>query len=113
MKTVSVDAVRQRKLELEGKIGVVVRASQAILDRAETEGRDLTAEEESQFNGHTEAMRPLKAALGRQDFILTEVSAQLDAIAMLAASTSAMARAARMARKILCGCGAWRSSCRR
>jgi HK97 family phage major capsid protein len=78
MRPVSIDSTRQRKVEIETKIAAAVRTAQSIIDRAETEGRDLTEAEESQFNRQVEAMAPLKAALAREQFILTEVSAQLD-----------------------------------
>lgn len=78
MKTVSIDAVRQRKVEIEGKIAIVIAAAQAINDRAANEKRDLTEAEASDFCKQTEAMKPLKAALAREDFILGEVAAALE-----------------------------------
>jgi len=78
MKPVSIDAVRQRKVEIEAQIAVVVAAAQTLNDKAATEKRDLTEAEASQFNQHVEAMKPLKAALGREDFILSEVASALE-----------------------------------
>ena len=78
MKPVSIDAIRQRKIELEGEISVVVAAAQSISDRAANEKRDLTETEASEFNKQVEAMKPLKAALAREDFILNEVASQLE-----------------------------------
>jgi HK97 family phage major capsid protein len=77
-KTISIDALRQRKVEIEARIAGVIEANQKLLDTAETEKRDLTAAEADQFSKNTEQMKPLKADLGRQDFQLGEVAAQLD-----------------------------------
>jgi hypothetical protein len=79
MKSVSIDAIRQRKVEIEAKIAGVIQAQQLILDTAEAaNNRNLTVEEESAFNTNTEKMKPLKADLARQDFILNETAAQLE-----------------------------------
>lgn len=78
MKTPGIDAIRQRKVEIEAQIMVVRDAAQALHDRANNEKRDLTEAEASDFNKHVEAMKPLKAALAREDFFLTEVAAQLE-----------------------------------
>src|SRR5258708_1747072 len=78
MKTVSIDAVRQRRVEIEGKIAIVIAAAQAINDRAVNEKRDLTEAEQSDFLKQTEAMKPLKAALARETFFLEEIGAQLE-----------------------------------
>jgi HK97 family phage major capsid protein len=78
MKTVSIDSIRQRKVEIEAKIAAVIEANQTLLDTAEGAKRDLTAEEASQFNANTEKMKPLKASLGQQDFMLVEIAGQLD-----------------------------------
>lgn len=78
MKTPSIDALRQRKVEIEASIAGVIQANQLLLDTAETEKRDLTAAEAEQFSKNTDKMKPLKADLGRQDSQLTEVAAQLE-----------------------------------
>jgi HK97 family phage major capsid protein len=78
MKPVSIDSIRQRKVELETKVSAIITANQTLLDTAENEKRDLTAAEADTFLKNTEGMKPLKAALGREDFILTEVAAQLE-----------------------------------
>ena len=74
----SIDAVRQRKVEIEAKIETLIAANQAIYEKAKAENRDLTAEEDSTFNKNTEALKPLKADLNRQDFFLTEIGGQLE-----------------------------------
>ena len=68
MKTISIDAIRQRKVEIEAKIAGVIEANQKLYDTAKGENRDLTALEAGQFDSNTESMKPLKADLGRQDF---------------------------------------------
>jgi len=78
MKTVSIDAIRQRKVELEAKVSVIIAAQQTLLDTAGDEKRDLTKAEEETFLKNTEGMKPLKAALAREDFMLNEVAAQLE-----------------------------------
>lgn len=78
MKTVSIDAIRQSKIEIEAKIAGVIAANQAIYDKAKAEKRDLTAAEGGEFDANTEKIRPLRADLVRQDFMLTEVAAQLE-----------------------------------
>lgn len=78
MKTVSIDSIRQRKIELEAQVSAVIAAQQLLLDTAENAKRDLNADEASTFNKNTEAMKPLKAALARHDFMLTEIAEQLE-----------------------------------
>src|ERR1035441_5532176 len=78
MKPVSIDSIRQRKVELEAKVSAIITANQTLLDTAENEKRDLTAAEADTFLKNAEGMKPLKPALGREDFILTEVAAQLE-----------------------------------
>lgn len=78
MKTVSIDAIRQRKVEIEARIALVIAANQLLLDTAEETKRDLTAEEASQFNANTEKMKPLKVSMAQQDFMLTEIAGQLE-----------------------------------
>jgi len=79
MNSVSIDAVRQAKVEIEEKIAGVIAANQAIYLKAKAENnRDLTAAEASEFDKNTEKIKPLKADLGRQDSLLTEIAAQLE-----------------------------------
>lgn len=78
MKTTSIDAIRQRKVEIEAKIAGVIEANQKLYDTAVAEKRDLSAEEASQFEKNTESMKPLKADMARQDFFLTEIAGQLE-----------------------------------
>jgi HK97 family phage major capsid protein len=78
VKTISIDAIRQRRVELEAKIAGVIEANQKLYDAAVAEKRDLTADEASQFDKNTESMKPLKADLGRQDFFLGEIAGKLE-----------------------------------
>jgi HK97 family phage major capsid protein len=79
MKPVTIDAVRQHKIELDKQYDALVLANTAILDKQATEKRaDLTAEEESAFNKNTEAVVKLKAAIKREEFVLTETASQLE-----------------------------------
>jgi HK97 family phage major capsid protein len=78
VKTISIDAIRQRKVEVEAKIAGVIEANQKLYDTASSAARDLTADEASQFDANTASMKPLKAELGRQDFFLTEIASKLE-----------------------------------
>jgi HK97 family phage major capsid protein len=78
VKTISIDAIRQRKVEIEAKIAGVIEANQKLYDTAKGENRDLTADEAGQFDKNTESMKPLKADLGRQDFFLGEIAGKLE-----------------------------------
>jgi HK97 family phage major capsid protein len=78
VKTISIDAIRQRKVEIEAKIAGVIEANQKLYDAAVAEKRDLTADEAGQFDKNTESMKPLKADLGRQDFFLGEIAGKLE-----------------------------------
>jgi HK97 family phage major capsid protein len=78
MKPVSIDSIRQRKIELEKKVSVIIAANQTLLNTAENEKRDLTKDEADLFLKNTEGMAPLKAALAREDFMFNEVAAQLE-----------------------------------
>lgn len=78
MNPVSIDSVRQRQAEIEGKIAGVIAANQAIYDKASAEKRDLTTAEAGEFDANTAKMVPLKADLGRQTFFLTELASKLE-----------------------------------
>jgi len=78
MSVISIDALRQKKVEIESKISTIILANQVILDKAETEKRDITAAEESEFNKNTEAMKPLKASLAIYDNQISEVAAKFE-----------------------------------
>ena len=78
MKSLSIDAVRQAKVEIEERIAGVVAAQQAILDKAYAEKRDLTAAEATEFDKNTETFKPLRANLDRHNMMLTEIAAQLE-----------------------------------
>jgi HK97 family phage major capsid protein len=78
VKTISIDAIRQRKVEIEAKIAGVIEANQKLYDTAKGENRDLTAAEAGEFDKNTESMKPLKADLGRQDFFLGEIAGKLE-----------------------------------
>jgi len=78
MRPPSIDALRQRKIEVEAKISNIIASNQALLDLAERERRDLTRTEASAFDRNTEGMRSLNAALRREDSQLTEVASQLE-----------------------------------
>jgi HK97 family phage major capsid protein len=69
--------LRQRAVEVEAKIAVVIAAQQTILDTATAEKRDLTQLEADQFAKNTEAMKPLRAEMERNTFMLFEIGAQL------------------------------------
>jgi HK97 family phage major capsid protein len=78
MKPNSIDAIRQKKVEIEAKISGVIEANQLLLDTAENAKRDLNDAEVSAFNANTEKIKPLKADLARQDSVLTEIAAQFE-----------------------------------
>jgi HK97 family phage major capsid protein len=78
MKPVSIDAIRQRRIEIEAQISQVISANQVLLDTAEKEKRDLTKDEANSFNLNTEKMPDLKSKLGMQTFMLTEIAGQLE-----------------------------------
>src|ERR1700676_324649 len=78
MKPVTIDAIRQRKVELEASIAGVVAKAQVLHDKAEAEKRDLTIVEAGEFTQHLEALVPLKAKLAREDFFLAEIMGQLE-----------------------------------
>jgi HK97 family phage major capsid protein len=78
VKTISIDAIRQRKVEIEAKIAGVIEANQKLYDTAKGENRDLSLAEAGEFDKNTESMKPLKADLGRQDFFLGEIAGKLE-----------------------------------
>jgi HK97 family phage major capsid protein len=78
MKPTSIDAIRQKKVEIEAKISGVIEAQQLLLDTAEAAKRDLNKDEESALLANTEKMKPLKLQLSMQDYMLTEIAAQLE-----------------------------------
>jgi HK97 family phage major capsid protein len=75
---VSIDSIRQKKVEIEAGISSIIQSNQALIDAAERQGRDLTEAEDSTFRMNTEAIKPLKTALGRQEFLLNETQATLE-----------------------------------
>ena len=46
-KPVSIDAIRQRKVEITAQLAGIVATAQALNDKAEAEKRDLTVAEQS------------------------------------------------------------------
>lgn len=79
MSKLSIDALRQRKIELENLIKPVLAANQAILDKQAAEKRDLTVEEESTFNKNMEALVAKRKDLDRVNAMITETGAVLEA----------------------------------
>jgi HK97 family phage major capsid protein len=78
MQNVSIDALRQRKVEIESKIEPLIAANQVILDKAHAESRDFSVDETSTFNKNMEALKPLKASMKAYDAQLGEVAEKLD-----------------------------------
>jgi HK97 family phage major capsid protein len=78
MKTVSIDAVRQAKIEAEGRISALIADQQALYDKAKAEKRDLSVDEASAFAKGVEKMKALRADLERHDFMMSEIAAQLE-----------------------------------
>jgi HK97 family phage major capsid protein len=74
----NIDAIRQRKIEVESKLAGIVAAAQVLNDKCATEKRDLTAAEESDFNKLIEDRNKQKKALELQDFLLLEAAAELE-----------------------------------
>jgi HK97 family phage major capsid protein len=77
-KPVSIDSIRQRKVEILANLAGIVAEAQLLNDKTETEKRDLSIEEQSQFLKLTERRNTQKAALELQDFMLTEIAGQLE-----------------------------------
>jgi HK97 family phage major capsid protein len=77
-KPVSIDAIRQRKVEITANLAGIVARAQAINDLTVTEKRDLTAAEQSDFLKLVDERNTQKAALDLQDFMLTEIAGQLE-----------------------------------
>lgn len=78
MKSVSIDSLRQRQVELNAQHNTLIAANQAILDKQVAEKRDITAAEETEFNKGMEALTKLAIEQKRYDFMLAEVGAQLE-----------------------------------
>lgn len=79
MNTVSIDALRQRKVEINKELVGIRDEQQALLDKAATEnGRDFTTDEAAQFTKNTERKNNKLAMLDRYDLQLTEVAAMLE-----------------------------------
>lgn len=78
MKTTSIDALRQRKIEISKEMDATVQANQALLDKADAEKRDLTEAEAGEFKKNTDKNVAAKGQLSRFDVQLSEVAEQLE-----------------------------------
>lgn len=78
MKTNSIDALRQRAVETEGKIALVLADCQGIHDKAVAENRDITKEEQATFDTGRGKVVSLNAVLKDQNFMIAEAAAQLE-----------------------------------
>lgn len=57
---------------LQARKAELVKASRAVLDTAETAGRELTAEEQTQFDAHAASIRNLNASIDREQALAIE-----------------------------------------
>lgn len=78
MSKLSIDALRQRKIEIESQLEPLIVANQAILDKQAAEKRDLTADEESTFNKNMQALVAKRKDLDRVNAMITETAAMLE-----------------------------------
>jgi HK97 family phage major capsid protein len=78
-------ALQQRKV-------ITVGAMRAITEAADTAGRDLTAEEQSQFDAHAATVRALNASIEREQSLALEEAGLNAAPAGAAAGTDAQGR---------------------
>jgi HK97 family phage major capsid protein len=78
MKSTTIDALRQRKIELTTQHDVLITANQAILDKQANEKRDISPAEKSDFDKNMQALVNLKGDQDRNDFMLTEIAAKLE-----------------------------------
>lgn len=78
MSKLSIDALRQRKIEIENAIKPLLAKNQAILDKQAEEKRDLTVDEESTFNETMQAMVAKRKDLDRVTAMITETAAVLE-----------------------------------
>lgn len=78
MSKLSIDALRQRKIEIESQLEPLVAANQAILDKQVAENRDITPDEESAFNKNMQALVSKRKDLDRVNVMITETAALLE-----------------------------------
>lgn len=76
---VSMDALRQRKREIEAKIEPLIAANQALYDTATAAKRDLTVDEASTFDKNMEAVKATRKDLDRVNAMIAEVAATMEA----------------------------------
>lgn len=76
--TVSIDALRQRRIEVEGAIKPLLDANQVILDAQVTEKRDGTPSEIDTFNKNMALVTGKKASLAMLNTQIDEMSAQME-----------------------------------
>ena len=57
---------------LQARKAELVKASRAVLDTAETAGRELTAEEQTQFDAHAASIKSIGASIDREQLLASE-----------------------------------------
>ena len=62
---------------LKGKKATAVGAMRAITDKATAESRDLSAEEQTQFDAHAADVRSLNAQIEREELLAQEVARRI------------------------------------
>ncbi len=75
---ISIDGLRQRKLEMEAKIEPLIAANQALYDKAKAAERDLTVEEASTFDKNMEAVKASRKDLDRVNAMIAESAALME-----------------------------------
>lgn len=78
MSKLSIDALRQRKVELEAQIEPLIAANQAMYDKATAEKRDLTVDEASTFDKNMELVKSKGKDLARVNGMITETAALME-----------------------------------
>ena len=78
MNIVSIDAIRQRKVEIEGKIAPLMEQCNAAYNLAKTENRDLTKDEQTLFEANKAKVLSFKTQLADNQFLLDDAIARLE-----------------------------------
>jgi HK97 family phage major capsid protein len=76
--SLKIDALRQRKGEIEAKIEPLIAANQALYDQATAAKRDLTVDEASTFDKNMEAIKAVRKDLDRVNALIAEAAAVMD-----------------------------------
>jgi HK97 family phage major capsid protein len=78
LRSIGIDAIRQRNIELGARHDSLVAANNAILQRCERENRDITEHEQNEFDATLRLLKQANADLSNQEAMLTEATARLD-----------------------------------